>query len=233
MANVKGVQEVHQPDNTESVFAMRHGAAVIFSVLRSDTSSTDPSSLTPGQRRRWESLQSETTRSEFLLARSLGASLVATLAGVEPSRVRVQQTCAECGEDDHGSPYPTIDGWPARRLSVSWSHSDGVVAAVAGRRVRVGVDIECRRPSSPDWELLQGSLVPADISEVLKDRDSQGAFLKAWTTKEALVKLGYYTLDYAVASSLAQLLTIAGYPTHISWRDDSLNAHVAVVFETD
>lgn len=80
--------------------------------------------------------------------------------------------------DDLGAPLP-VDG-----LHRSRSHSRGLAAGVVWTEP-IGVDLECKLPHNPD---SRRTGLSADEATLLGSADDP-TFLRAWTAKEAVVKL--------------------------------------------
>ena len=149
-------------------------------------------SLTSVERRRAAALRAPADRADYLAAHVLGRSVVADLLAVSVEDVVVDQMCTGCGAVGHGPPSVAVFGHGP--VHVSWSHTRGRVAAVAARQP-VGVDLE--RPSRlPDHRALSDVVLsPAERAQVASAPDGAVAFARWWTQKEALVKVGAFTLD--------------------------------------
>jgi 4'-phosphopantetheinyl transferase len=91
--------------------------------------------------------------------------------------------------DPHGRPGLRIDG-KAVVTDCNWSHSGGWLAVALGDGVRVGVDIERPRPRPRALELARRyfTAAEADALERLAPDAGQGAFLRLWCAKEAVLK---------------------------------------------
>ena len=77
-------------------------------------------------------------------------------------------------------------------VEVSWSHSGGHVAAVAGAG-RLGIDLEPaagRRRTAA----IRAALTPSEARWVRAAPDPHAAFIRIWVRKEALIKIGALTL---------------------------------------
>lgn len=90
----------------------------------------------------------------------------------------------------HGQPF--VIGEPD--LYVSWSHTQGYVAAVAAG-MPVGVDVERDRRTGIEPSLYASVLTEAEARIVRAAVRPEMAFLRQWVRKECLVKLGRATLD--------------------------------------
>jgi 4'-phosphopantetheinyl transferase EntD len=185
--------------------------------------------LPPEQRVRLDRIRVEQARVDFLAARHACADVVADLIAVDRDRVGLVQECVSCGKQDHGPPHAIVDGRRPEGVSVSWAHSDGVVAAAAGRNIRIGVDVE-RLPAAPlEAGLLRVSLTPDEERAVRASVDPNAAFLGIWTLKEALVKIGEHSLDEVVASPLGELLANIPDVSTATWQDRGTRAIVGLV----
>lgn len=123
---------------------------------------------------------------DFLAAHLLARECVAALTGA--ATVLLEQRCPECG-GPHGKPYvPAHTG-----VHVSWSHSHGHVGAVAAR-TPVGIDVEARTRAHDVERLVRRTATAEEAAAVLGDHDPDGAYLRMWVAKEALVKVGAITV---------------------------------------
>jgi phosphopantetheinyl transferase len=86
-------------------------------------------------------------------------------------------------QDPSGVPWAAVG---RERIPLSLAHSDGVAAAAAHRRLRVGVDVEPTRPLPPEVSRYFLSSDDANALEGWSDRPT--ASLAAWTLKEAALK---------------------------------------------
>lgn len=142
--------------------------------------------LAPYELRRGAALHRPPDRDDHLAAHAL----VREVAGHHPERPRLlRQSCAQCGGTDHGR--PRISGHPA--VEVSLAHAHGWVAAVAASK-RCGIDVE---PLTPTTKPVATVLTAAEHASLraLGDTARVAGFLRLWTRKEALVKVGLVALD--------------------------------------
>lgn len=116
---------------------------------------------------------------ERVASRVLAARLASQVAGLPVETEDVRQACPECGSQSHGRPYLT--GAPA---FVSWSHSHGVLAVVAGT-LPVAVDVHHATDAAVAASVLGPAFVESDPTDALRE----------WTRWECVVKLGLATLD--------------------------------------
>ena len=149
--------------------------------------------LTPYEEQRNAALRRSEDRLDHRAAHLLVRDCVARLTGTELSAVVVRQRCAGCGEEGHGVPSVELTGRRTlRRVHVSLSHGGGVVAAGASFRP-VGVDVE----TLTGYDGRPVGLTPAETAWVRREDDARRAFLRLWTRKEALVKVGAFGLEAA------------------------------------
>lgn len=121
--------------------------------------------------------------------------------------------------------------------SVSLAHTEGAVVAGVGWHP-VGVDIETVR-SRVDVGTQAAVLTETELRRVLAAPDPDRAFLRSWTLKECLVKIGAATLDTASevelglrsggeqATAERPAVTRYGALHLVDWFDGDLDAVVA------
>ncbi len=127
----------------------------------------------------------ESARNTFLTSRGVQRLVLGRYLGRSPREVEIARDCLLCG-GTHGRPYIAGAG-----LDFSVSHTAGwLLIAVVGTG-RVGVDIESMNAARSVDELSRRVLGPAEQEEFLQvpHSDRGGWFLRAWTRKEATVKL--------------------------------------------
>src|SRR5690349_20259451 len=90
--------------------------------------------LSPDEAARWRRYLRERSRDEFLLARGLARTVLASYAGATPEQVRFGTTAT-------GKPV-LVRPDDAEPLHFNLSHSHGVVACAVTRDGPVGVDVE-------------------------------------------------------------------------------------------
>jgi 4'-phosphopantetheinyl transferase len=96
-----------------------------------------------------ERLYRERDRQRYRAAHCAFRHLVGGYLGCAPAEVVISRECAHCGDGKHGK--PAVAGPSGRLIEVNASHSDALGAlAVALPPLRLGVDVECRRPGV-DW----------------------------------------------------------------------------------
>lgn len=156
-----------------------------------------PHLLTGQERARLGSFGSESGRRDFIAAHLLVRLCAARLLGTGPAQVSFGQFCPGCHATDHGRPLLT----DRPDIHLSTSHTAGVVAAAAGH-APVGVDVE-RYGRQRSAALMRRVLAPAEFALVTEHPDPRHAFLRLWTRKEALIKVGRATIDSLAAVDLS------------------------------
>jgi 4'-phosphopantetheinyl transferase len=153
--------------------------------------------LGPEDGRRYEAFRSDRDRWDFLAARLLAREVVGPLVGQQPKHVRITQTCDHCG-GPHGRPS-------TEAAHVSWSHSEGFVAAAAGHGP-VAVDVERWTRPVPSDDMLRRCCSRQEL-DAFDFRSTPGSFFELWVLKECLVKLGRTTLDTMSRVDLSDVLS--------------------------
>ena len=131
------------------------------------------------------SRRDDVLRNRFVVAHGAVRSILADLLGVSAESVVIDRRCARCGDPAHGK--PSVAG---AELSFSLSHSESfaMVAATAG--ARVGVDVEIERPRGR-LEALAARVLSAGEHAAWLAGDPASrlrTFLELWTAKEAYLK---------------------------------------------
>jgi 4'-phosphopantetheinyl transferase len=144
--------------------------------------------LTQEERDRAGRFRLARVRDQFVAARGRLRALLGHYLGLAPRDVPVQYA-------DGGKPHLPAD-YP---LHFNVSHTDGLAVYAVGR-ARVGVDVErCR--TIPDADSLVSRFFSGGECarfNALPPADRPGAFLRAWTRKEAVLKAlgrGVQSLD--------------------------------------
>lgn len=143
--------------------------------------------LTAAEHQRADGYRRAQDRRDFAAARVLARVVVGELTSSPPDAVDLRQRCPTCGSTDHGRPHAEVAGG---QVDVSWSHSGGGVAAAAST-TPVGIDLE-RVGGRP---VVQGVLSPGESRAVQEADDPPVEFLRWWTRKEALVKVGACAIE--------------------------------------
>jgi 4'-phosphopantetheinyl transferase len=101
--------------------------------------------LDAGERARADRFYRDRDGRRFRAAHCAFRHLAAGYLDCDPAAVLITRACAHCGDPKHGK--PTVSGPTGRPIEINASHSDALGAlAVALPPLRVGVDVERRRP---------------------------------------------------------------------------------------
>ncbi|MFE6745754.1 4'-phosphopantetheinyl transferase family protein [Kitasatospora purpeofusca] len=190
--------------------------------------------LTAVEKERAARFRYESGRVDFTAGHVLVRLCAARLLGVPAASLTLAQHCPDCGKGDHGKPYlPDHLG-----ISVSLSHTKGVVAAAAGHRP-IGVDVELTDRGGTLLDVAPRVLTEEELRQVRAHADPARAFLRLWVRKEALIKVGRTTLDGLAAVDLSGLpLDLPGGRPLLGrfedlelldWADEAHGAAVAAV----
>lgn len=211
-------------DHGPLVFAARPG-----DVLRA----IDRRILTSGELRRCAELRDPAEQDARAAAHLIVRWGAAHLTGRAIETLDLVQRCPGCGSTEHGR--PSLPSLPSAHVSLA--HTRGAVVAGVGW-TPVGVDIETVRPGVDEGTGARSVvLTGAEVGRVRSAVDPPRAFLRHWTLKECLVKLGMATLDTASEIEIdprterrtAEGRTASRYgPLHLlDWFDGTLDAVVA------
>ena len=165
------------------------GGAEVWWARRQDAAPRLTGLLDQTERERWAAYRRDADRERSLVGCALAKAVVAACTGQEPSRVRFDRACRQCGRP-HGKPA-VLGGGP----EFSITHS-GDLVAVAVATAPVGVDVEqldgrLREPGDGDLAALARMVLAEDERAALAAVPADGqtrAFLVAWTRKEAVTK---------------------------------------------
>lgn len=158
-----------------------------------------PGQSTPAERARAAAFQRPSDRCDYVAAHLLVRLCAASAINVPPATLPLVQQCSVC-RGPHGR--PTLLGLPG--VHVSLSHTGGwVAAAVAGEPV--GIDLENASSAALEPSLLDFVLTPAERAVVESADTPTRTFRRFWVRKEALLKVGYATLDSFRALDLSRL----------------------------
>lgn len=154
-------------------------------------------------------------RENFVAARILARCAAAMAVGCHPDDITLLQRCGNCG-GAHGKPHlPRFPG-----VHISWSHTEAGIAVAVGR-VPVGVDVESWGSAERSREIAATVLAPREYA-LIQEKEahrsmssiegralsaSNAAFLRLWTCKESLVKLGAISLETFGENDLADVLS--------------------------
>ncbi|MFJ9318864.1 4'-phosphopantetheinyl transferase family protein [Streptomyces globisporus] len=145
----------------------------------------DAGLLAPWERHRLAGIRVPARRDDVVAARLLLRLCASRVTGLPPRAVEPAQRCPGCGRDGHGRPYlPDHPG-----LGASFSHADGLAAAVVGPGP-VGIDVEplTRRPGPVP--VLRRLLPHDEVDAACAEPDPGPALLRLWVRREALFKAG-------------------------------------------
>ncbi|MFJ2029535.1 4'-phosphopantetheinyl transferase family protein [Streptosporangium sp. NPDC087985] len=184
--------------------------------------------LTEVERERAAKFLRETDRRDFVAAHLLVRRCAAKVVGVPEDRLTLLQHCDRCGPG-HGRPYLA----EVPELGVSLTHTHGYVCAAVGPG-RVGVDAE-HVPEGPlDEVLVAHALAPVERPLV----GDNGALIRLWVRKEALIKRGELTMDDLRTTDLSGLPLEVDGSGRLEWEGRHLlewrtGSGVAVCVVTD
>lgn len=211
-----------QPDiGTDALFDVRPSSSL------NDSACSVLASIPASQRARHQRLLRVVDRTDYVAARALALELVGRGTGVATDRIIFYQRCATCDGDDHGRPVVFIDGREVERVSASWSHSSGTVAAAVGFGLSVGIDVERTSELEPNVELLS-ILTEDERTSIAAAPNKSWAFRDLWVRKEALVKLGVVTLDEALCRPITSIVSANPTTSVMSWEIPACEAQVGL-----
>ncbi|MGQ4660636.1 4'-phosphopantetheinyl transferase superfamily protein [Lysobacter sp. F6437] len=99
------------------------------------------------------------------------------------------------GRDPRGRPWL---GGPLADWDCNWSHSgDGLLVAL-GQGIRVGADLEWRRPRPRALELARRFFHPDEADWLAAHGEQEHAFLRLWCAKEAVLKAHGHGLSFGL-----------------------------------
>jgi 4'-phosphopantetheinyl transferase len=134
------------------------------------------------------------TRHEFLLARGLARTVLASYTALRPESLRFSV-------DAFGKPL--LDeplGEP--RLHFNLSHSYGVIVCAVTCGRQIGIDVEDGSRRLECLDLARRYFAPAEVAHLrgLSGEDQRAAFFAIWTLKEAFVKATGHGLSLGLDS---------------------------------
>ena len=189
-------------------------------VLRGRSLTSLRDELSAPEQARFDAFHKQESAHGFLAARVLARRVAAAAAGVPEAEVVLGQVCMRCSAPGHGPPH--VEG---HDIGLSWSHSGGYVAAAASARGQVGVDVEPRDRTTATPGLADSAFPELEAARIRESEDPRGEFLRLWTVKEAMVKLGA-GLSTMVSVPLEELATQVGADTW--WSGESGDCVVGV-----
>jgi 4'-phosphopantetheinyl transferase len=138
--------------------------------------------LAPAEAERYARFGHERAQREFLLARTLARTVLASYTGTAPDALRFSV-------DAFGKPV-LADPAANPHLHFNLSHSQGVVVCAVAQGRQVGIDVENGRREVEYLDLAERYFAAAEVAHLrrLHPADLQAAFFAIWTLKEAFVK---------------------------------------------
>jgi 4'-phosphopantetheinyl transferase len=134
------------------------------------------------EQERHERFAHERTRREYLLARGLARTVLASYTGIPPRALRFTA-------DAFGKPVLCV---PAADPGVHFnlSHSHGVIVCAVAMARQVGIDVEDGGRRIEFLDLAERYFAAPEVAHLhrLPDDERQAAFFAIWTLKEAFVK---------------------------------------------
>jgi 4'-phosphopantetheinyl transferase len=142
------------------------------------------------ERERHDRYAHERTRREFLLARGLARTVLASYTGNAASGLRFTA-------DAFGKPV-LIEPAAEPHLHFNLSHSHGVIVCAATFGRQVGIDVEDGGRRMECLDLAERYFAPAEVAHLrgLDAAGRQAAFFAIWTLKEAFVKAIGHGLNF-------------------------------------
>lgn len=155
--------------------------------------------LSADEQERHERFSHERTRREFLLARGLARTVLATYTGISPSALRFTA-------DAFGKPTlcPSV---AHPHLHFNLSHSHGVIVCATAMERQVGIDVEDGGRRLECLDLAERYFAGTEVAHLhgLCGDDRQAAFFAIWTLKEAFVKAIGHGLSFPLDSFAFEL----------------------------
>lgn len=145
---------------------------------------------TPDERERAASFRSAEHARRFARGRAAARAVLASLAGAGAGHVRLDRTCARCGAQ-HGKPRAVAPAGAAR-LRFSASRAGGLMGLAVAVGHEVGLDLEHVSRVRDASLVAEHAFAPGERARLDALRDGparDAAFLRAWTRKEAYLKL--------------------------------------------
>ena len=171
--------------------------------------------LDDAERARCAAMRSPHDRARFATGRVLARRALAFALGTDPAAVALVTRCPACG-GPHGKPVLAED----RGVDFSIAHAGDRVVVATSRGAAVGVDVERIRALEGLDAPAAGVLGDAEraILRALPEQQRDGAFMRYWTRKEAVLKA---TGDGLVLPMAALRITAPDQPPAvIRWPED-------------
>lgn len=155
--------------------------------------------LAPDEADRRDRYAHERTRIEFLLARGLARTVLASYTGLPPAELRF-------AADAFGKPV-LLAPVGKSHLHFNLSHSHGVVVCAAAVERQVGIDVEDASRPLECLELAERYFAAAEFAHLrqMHGPERQATFFAIWTLKEAFVKAIGQGLSFALDSFAFEL----------------------------
>ncbi len=179
------------------------------------------------ERTRFDAYRQDADKLRFLTGRVLARSAVAQWLGTEPTAIRFDASCEDCGKS-HGK--PRVIGHDDVALSLSHSGDRVGVAVTTG--APVGLDVEATSGRATH-DLITYALNETERATVtgLTPEDAAAAFFTYWARKEALMKATGRGLKIPLRSIT---LSAPGEPARLVAADDAaLDPTATTLFDVD
>lgn len=141
--------------------------------------------LDHGEQAQAERFRVDSARDIFVTSRAAQRLIAGRYLNRAPQDVSIVRVCPHCGAD-HGRPRVDGAGW-----DYSVSHTAKWLVVAVAHQGLVGVDLEDVTTARPVDDLAQHVLTPAEHERFgqTPPGDRTAWFLRAWTRKEAVIKL--------------------------------------------
>lgn len=146
-------------------------------------------SLSEDERERAARFHFERGRVNYVSARGALRELLGRYLSVAPAAVQLAYT-------SHGKPQ--LDAAHASDVQFNLAHSGELVLLAFARAVRIGIDIERRRPDFDGQRIADRFFTELESSHLRAARESErvAAFTRQWTRKESFIKAHGEGLSY-------------------------------------
>jgi 4'-phosphopantetheinyl transferase len=151
--------------------------------------------LSANERERAARIRGAGARDAFVLAHALARHALARAAGVAAGEIAL--TTGPRGKPEITGPLA------ARAIRFNLSHTEGLAACALVRDAAIGVDVETRDRRVDPLPLAARFFAPAETAALrtLDTEPRREAFLRLWTSKEALLK----AIGVGIAGGLASV----------------------------
>lgn len=136
--------------------------------------------LTTQEKQRFNSIIIPKIKQKFIIHRSLLRLQLSNIIKISPTEITIHNT-------QYGKPFLNNNNLG---ISFNLSHSENYAIYAFSLNNEVGIDIEEPRPHMNIFETASLVLAPCEIAQLknLAPHEQGAAFLKLWTTKEAISK---------------------------------------------